>query len=63
MSRRLALLLAVVAAVALVVAAVAGGAAKPPRLVVEKAPVLPARATDNEGKQVTVRDVSSASSR
>ena len=57
MSRRLALLLVAVAAVALVVAAVAGGAAKPSRLVVEKAPVLPARATDNEGKQVTVRNV------
>jgi iron complex transport system substrate-binding protein len=51
-------LLAVLAALALLVTAGTGSAAKPQRIVVEKAPVLPARVTDGQGKQVTVRDVS-----
>jgi iron complex transport system substrate-binding protein len=51
-------LLAALAALALLVTAGTGSAAKPQRIVVEKAPVLPARVTDGQGKQVTVRDVS-----
>ena len=51
-------LLAAFAALAVLVTAGTGSAAKPQRIVVEKAPVLPARVTDGQGKQVTVRDVS-----
>ena len=58
MTRRAAWLLAAFAALAVLVTAGTGSAAKPQRIVVEKAPVLPARVTDGQGKQVTVRDVS-----
>ena len=58
MTRRAGWLLAEFAALAVLVTAGTGSAAKPQRIVVEKAPVLPARATDGHGKQVTVRDVS-----
>ena len=58
MTRRAGWLLAAFAALAVLVTAGTGSAAKPQRIVVEKAPVLPARVTDGQGKQVTVRDVS-----
>ena len=58
MTRRAGWLLAALAALAVLVTAGTGSAAKPQRIVVEKAPVLPARVTDGQGKQVTVRDVS-----
>ena len=58
MSRRAGWLLAAVAALAVLATAGTGSAAKPKRIVVETAPVLPARVTDSQGKQVTVRDVS-----
>ena len=58
MTRRAGWLLAAFAALVVLVTAGTGSAAKPQRVVVEKAPVLPARATDGHGKQVTVRDVS-----
>lgn len=58
MTRRAGWLLAAFAALAVLVTAGTGNAAKPQRIVVEKAPVLPARVTDGRGKQVTVRDVS-----
>ena len=57
MTRRAGWLLAAFAALAVLVTAGTGSAAKPQRIVVEKAPVLPARVTDGQGKQVTVRDV------
>jgi len=56
-TRRAGWLLAALAALAVLVTAGPGGAAKPQRIVAEKAPVLPARVTDGQGKQVTVRDV------
>ena len=58
MTRRAGWLLTALAALAVLVTAGTGSAAKPQRIVVEKAPVLPARVTDGQGKQVTVRDVS-----
>ncbi len=58
MTRRAGWLLTASAALAVLVTAGTGSAAKPQRIVVEKAPVLPARVTDCRGKQVTVRDVS-----
>ena len=58
MTRRAGWLLAALAALAVLVTAGTGSAAKPQRIVVEKAPVLPARVIDGQGKQVTVRDVS-----
>jgi iron complex transport system substrate-binding protein len=57
-TRRAGWLLAALGALAVLVTAGTGSAAKPQRIVVEKAPVLPARVTDGQGKQVTVRDVS-----
>ena len=53
MTRGAGWLLAALAALALLVTAGTGSAAKPQRIVVEKAPVLPARVTDGQGKQVT----------
>ena len=58
MTRRAGWLLAALGALAVLVTAGTGSAAKPQRIVVEKAPVLPARVIDGQGKQVTVRDVS-----
>jgi len=55
---RTAWLVVLAAAVAALGAASIGSAAKAPKVVVEKAPVLPARVTDSEGKQVVVRDLS-----
>jgi iron complex transport system substrate-binding protein len=57
-TRRAGWLLTASAALAVLVTAGTGSAAKPQRIVVEKAPVLPARVADGQGKQVTVRDVS-----
>ena len=50
-------LLAALVVFALLAGAGTGSAAKAPKLATEKAPVLPARVTDNEGKQVVVRDI------
>lgn len=58
MTRRAGWLLTALAALAVLVTAGTGSAAKPQRIAVEKAPVLPSRVTDGQGKQVTVRDVS-----
>ena len=58
MTRRAGWLLAALGALAVLVTAGTGSAAKPQRIIIEKAPVLPARVTDGQGKQVTVRDVS-----
>ena len=58
MTRRAGWLLAAFAALTVSVTAGTGSAAKPQRIVVEKAPVLPARVTDGQGKRVTVRDIS-----
>lgn len=58
MTRRAGWLLAALGALAVLVTAGTGSAAKPQRIAVEKAPVLPSRVTDGQGKQVTVRDVS-----
>ena len=55
---RTASLVVLAAAVAALGAASIGSAAKAPKIVVEKAPVLPARVTDSEGKLVVVRDLS-----